>query len=43
MPDEARENRWEWVEDCPASVEKVVGILYELSSMFTLSPPTGRR
>ncbi|KAA6337885.1 hypothetical protein EZS27_014075, partial [termite gut metagenome] len=30
MPGEARENRVEWVEDCPASAKKVVGIPYEL-------------
>jgi hypothetical protein len=30
-PDEALENRLEWVEDCPVSAGKVVGIPYELS------------
>jgi biotin-(acetyl-CoA carboxylase) ligase len=31
MPGEARENRVKWLEDCPVSAKKVVGILYELS------------
>jgi hypothetical protein len=30
IPDESRENRVEWVEDCPASAKKVVGIPYKL-------------
>ncbi|KAA6324999.1 hypothetical protein EZS27_025737 [termite gut metagenome] len=30
MPGEAFENRLEWVEDCPASTKKVVGIPYKL-------------
>ncbi|KAA6324426.1 hypothetical protein EZS27_026243 [termite gut metagenome] len=42
IPDDARENRLEWVEDCLASAKKVVGIPYKLIiNALTLISPTG--